>query len=48
VAIWRVRGPTPKSVPDARDCRIAELERDNVKLYKRARRAEAMVALQIK
>lgn len=42
------RGPTPKPAPDARDRRIAELERENAKLDKRARRAEAMVALQKK
>ena len=41
-------GPVPKPAPDARDRRIAELERENVKLDKRARRAEAMVALQKK
>ena len=42
------RGPVPKPAPDARDERIAELERENVKLAKRARRAEAMVELQKK
>jgi len=42
------RGPAPKPAPDARDRRIAELERENAKLGKRARRAEAMVALQKK
>lgn len=44
----KARGPVPKPAPDARDRRIAELERENVKLDKRARRAEAMVALQKK
>lgn len=42
------RGPVPRPAPDARDRRIAELERENAKLDKRARRAEAMVALQKK
>lgn len=42
------RGPVPKPAPDARDRRIAELERENARLDKRARRAEAMVALQKK
>ena len=42
------RGPAPQPAPDARDLRIAELERENAKLDKRARRAEAMVALQKK
>ncbi len=44
----KARGPVPKPAPDARDRRIAELERENVKLDKRARRAEAMVTLQKK
>lgn len=42
------RGPAPRPAPDARDRRIAELERENAKLDKRARRAEAMVELQKK
>lgn len=42
------RGPAARPAPDARDRRIAELERENAKLDKRARRAEAMVALQKK
>ena len=42
------RGPPPKPAPDARDRRILELERENAQLDKRARRAEAMVALQKK
>jgi transposase-like protein len=42
------RGPAPQAAPDARDLRIAELERENAKLDKRARCAEAMVALQKK
>ena len=42
------RGPAPKPAPDARDRRIADLERENAKLDKRARRAEAMVELQKK
>lgn len=43
----RKRGPkvTP---PDPRDRKIAELERDNVRLTKRAERAEAFVELQKK
>src|SRR5688572_11079344 len=40
------RGPAPKAAPDARDRRIVELERENARLEKRARRAEAMVELQ--
>jgi transposase-like protein len=44
----KARGPAPKPAPDARDRRIAELERENTRLDKRARRAEAMVALQKK
>lgn len=42
------RGPVPKPPLDARDQRIAELEMENAKLSKRARRAEAMVELQKK
>ena len=42
------RGPAPKPAPDARDRRIADLERENAKLDRRARRAEAMVELQKK
>lgn len=44
----KARGPVPKPAPDVRDRRIAELEREIVKLDKRARRAEGMVALQKK
>ena len=44
----RARGPTPKPPPDARDRRIAELERENARLDRRARRSEAMVELQKK
>ncbi len=43
----KARGPAPTPT-DARDRRIAELERENTKLEKRARRAEAMVELQKK
>lgn len=42
------RGPAPKPGPDARDGRIAELEREVAKMEWRARRAEAMVELQKK
>lgn len=42
------RGPPPKASPDVRDRRIADLERENAKLEKRLRRAEAMVGLQKK
>lgn len=38
----RKRGPEPKQV-DERDRRIAELERENAKLARRAERAEALV-----
>ena len=41
------RGPKPMPV-DARDKRIAELERDNARLGRRAERAEAIVELQKK
>lgn len=41
------RGPRPKDV-DARDARIIELERENLRLERRARRAEALVDLQKK
>ena len=41
------RGPKPVPV-DARDKRIAELERDNTRLGRRAERAEAIVELQKK
>ena len=41
------RGPTPK-VHDARDVRIAELERENLRLEARAERAEALIELQKK
>ena len=43
----RRRGPSPKAV-DARDGRIAELERENVRLQHRVKRAEAIVELQKK
>ena len=42
------RGPAPKPAPDARDRRIAELERENAQMERRARRAEAMVEVQKK
>ena len=42
------RGPAPKPTPDARDRRIAELERENAQMERRARRAEAMVEVQKK
>lgn len=41
------RGPKP-SRPDAKDDRIAELERENARLVRRAQRAEALVELQKK
>lgn len=41
------RGPSPRP-RDERDLRIAELERANSRLEKRARRAEALVDLQKK
>ena len=41
------RGPQA-SVPDARDKRIAELERENARLAKRAERAEAIAEIQKK
>ncbi len=41
------RGPKPKQI-DARDARIVELEREIVRLEKRARRAETLVELQKK
>jgi transposase-like protein len=41
------RGPKGR-VPDARDKRIAELERENRKLRARAQRAEALVEVQKK
>lgn len=43
----RKRGPKV-APPDPRDRKIAELERDNVRLSKRAERAEALVELQKK
>jgi len=43
----RKRGPKVAQ-PDPRDRKIAELERDNVRLSKRAERAEALVDLQKK
>jgi transposase-like protein len=41
------RGPKPK-LNDERDARIAQLERENARLEKRAKRAEALVDLQKK
>ena len=41
------RGPKPKAI-DERDQRIAQLERDNAKLARRAERAEALVEVQKK
>jgi transposase-like protein len=41
------RGPQPKASDD-RDKRIAQLERDNAKLARRAERAEALVEVQKK
>lgn len=41
------RGPKPKAT-DERDKRIAQLERDNAKLARRAERAEALVEVQKK
>jgi transposase len=41
------RGPQPKA-SDERDKRIAQLERDNAKLARRAERAEALVEVQKK
>lgn len=41
------RGPQPKAT-DERDIRIAKLERDNAKLTRRAKRAEALVEVQKK
>ena len=41
------RGPQPKAI-DERDKRIAQLERDNAKLARRAERAEALVEVQKK
>jgi transposase len=46
-ATTKKRGPQA-SVPDARDKRIAELERENVRLAKRAERAEAIAEIQKK
>ena len=46
-AVAKKRGPQA-SVPDARDKRIAELERENAKLTKRADRAEAIAEIQKK
>jgi transposase-like protein len=43
----RKRGPKPKPV-DPRDKRIAQLERENRKLNRRAERAEALVEVQKK
>jgi hypothetical protein len=39
------RGPVPR-VPDPRDKRITELERERTRWQSRAERAEALVALQ--
>ena len=44
----KVRGPVAKPAPDARDRRIAELEREKAKLEARIRRADAMLELQKK
>ena len=41
------RGPK-RTVPDARDVRIAQLERDNARLEARAERAEAIAEIQKK
>ena len=41
------RGPQPQAADD-RDKRIAQLERDNAKLARRAERAEALVEVQKK
>ncbi len=41
------RGPKA-TVPDARDVRIAQLERDNARLGARAERAEAIAEIQKK
>jgi transposase-like protein len=41
------RGPAPK-VPHPLERKVAELERDNVRLQRRAERAEGLVALQKK
>lgn len=41
------RGPEPRAI-DERDRRIAELERENAKLTRRAERAEALVEVQKK
>jgi len=46
-AITRKRGPQAPA-PDSRDKRIAELERQNEKLTKRAERAEAIAEIQKK
>jgi transposase len=46
-ATAKKRGPQA-SVPDARDKRIAELERENARLAKRAERAEAIAEIQKK
>jgi hypothetical protein len=39
------RGPAPR-IPDPRDKRITELERESTRWQKRAERAEALVELQ--
>jgi transposase len=41
------RGPAPK-VPHPLERKVAELERDNARLQRRAERAEGLVALQKK
>ena len=46
-ALSKKRGPQPKAT-DERDKRIAQLERDNAKLARRAERAEALVEVQKK
>ena len=45
VGVPKKRGPAPR-VPDPRDKRIAELERENVRWRQRATRAEALVEVQ--
>jgi transposase-like protein len=42
------RGPKAATAPDARDHKIADLERENARLKARAERAEGLVALQKK
>ena len=45
VGVPKKRGPVPR-VPDPRDTRITELERESTRWRKRAERAEALVELQ--